>query len=318
MILNRLMTYPWERQPLIVAIPFTTNPYPYVSYNLGTSFTQGTQMTVAYAGMRELAIGYETRNCVATLNSTSSTQTVYYSVTEGSSWVRPVVTNTSYSFGSGISPSGTAMFWSRSHIDEVFWYSYNSGTTVSTSAIALDQPRGMQTNYSGTSVIAVSSYVTQGKYTTNSCSSWTAFTTPWTCNNLFTAENLSKWYIARTGSTTFISYSTNSGGSWTSIAGIAYSDYYYVKGNASSGQYILAAGQSNIYRSGNSGGTWTRILTGSYVGLGAFSVSYTGKYMVIATNTAGQMLVSSDYGVNWTTVNVSGVTAVFAAIAIQD
>lgn len=309
-----------KRLPIIVAIPTQTNPYPYISYNLGASFFQGNQIS-AITAIRSMEIGYEIRNCVAIINSGSNSNFGLFSTNEGSSWqTAPSIISTNFAFGTGISPTGLAMFWARSHATELLYGSWDSGNTVSQISINLRGPRNIATDYDGSSFFICGWYDSNGKYTTNSGSTFTSFSSPYNGSSVDCSEDFDRWYIAQydTGSNPY--YSTNHGSTWVAATGVTLSSNYYIRCNKSNGKYVLLVSSSYAYLSSDYGVSFSRILSSvtAFTGVHSFSISYSGKYMVIASNSAGEMFVSSDFGSSWSTINVSGVSYKFTAIAIQE
>jgi len=315
-----LMPSSSKRPPIIVTIPIQTNPYPYISYNLGTSFFQGNQIS-AITAIRSMEIGYEIRNCIAIINSGNTSNFGLFSTNEGSSWqTAPNIAPRNYAFGTGISPTGLAMFWARSHITELLYGSWDSGNTVSQISINLDGPRNIATNYDGSSFFTCGQYNSDGKYTTNSGGTFTSFSSPYDASSVDCSEDFDRWYIAQVGTGSNPYYSTNHGSTWVAATGVTLSNDYYIRCNKSNGKYVLLVNTSYAYLSSDYGVSFSRILSSvaAFTGVHAFSISYSGKYMVISSNDAGEMFVSSDFGSSWSTINVSGVSYKFTAIAIQE
>lgn len=99
--------------------------------------------------------------------------------------------------------------------------------------------------------------------------------------------------------------STNSGVSFTQVTGISSTGKGL--GMSGNGQYMVIRGV-NSYISSNGGSTWTLItavnLGGSY--MPNVAISFDGKYMLATSEPANtENYFSSDYGVTWTTRNIS-------------
>jgi hypothetical protein len=101
--------------------------------------------------------------------------------------------------------------------------------------------------------------------------------------------------------------SSNYGVNWSADTTIASSDWRCAA-LSSDGTYRLLGNGGNIYRSSNSGSTWIHITTiaNNSKQMMCCKISSDGKFQVIVTATAGQIWVSTDFGVNWAQKNLGG------------
>lgn len=317
---------PWPsgRSVLIVAVGNTTNPYPYYSTNLGTSHTQGTQMTVAYAGIRNMCMGYDTRTVSAIINTASTTLLLYHSDDNGASYTRNGSISNTHGWLNVISKNGSALVSARYHTTEALWYSYDAGNSYTTVTTGLsDQPRAGGIDEDGSHAFFVSGYNTTGKYTTNSCVTWNSFTQPWTCNDACAPWDYSIWYITKVTAATSnqFAYSTNGGSSWTQVTISATSGTYFIDCSKQDGKYLVAGinGTTTMYYSSDYGQSWTAKATSANNVYAKPCMGYSGQYVVWGCATSnGVYNLSTDYGVNWSSKTISGLSVAVTGVGIME
>jgi hypothetical protein len=96
----------------------------------------------------------------------------------------------------------------------------------------------------------------------------------------------------------------------------------FIRGS-SDGKYLLmiAAGKTWVNNNYGNSANWIEVLTGVTTErmFPGGNVSPSGKYMILGeSTTAGTYYFSDDFGVNWSTKTVSGVTATFFGCAVMD
>lgn len=324
MILGKNITLAPIVPPLLVILHNTTTPTPYLSTTLGDSFTTGTAIsTMGGTSPRFIKIAANDKTkMVCIRNSATADDVAFYSTNGGSTW-SSYSTQNSYMWGTAISDNGAAMFTLRAHVTEALYHTYNTGSSWTTVGSLSDTIKGIAVNSDASIVYLCSGTLTTGKKSINSCSSFSSYTQPWYGHSMDMANDDSRVFLGSFNATSVIvAYSTNGGTNWTQVTLESGGSGWNTDVKCSrNGKYVFAsrslkAWVSNDY--GNSG-TYTQVLS-SYSDFhsASLSVSCSGKYMAIGSDTVnGRFYISSDYGVTWTQKN-TGVASVVTALAIQE
>jgi len=261
-------------------------------------------------------------NMLFSNNSGASTVMAYYSTDKGNTFTS-VGVNYAFSIQTCISDNGTFMLAARGTTAEAVRYSYDSGTNWTTRTTGLvDNGVGVSCSSDGTKVFGTSTSLTSAWLTTNSFSTTSTVTIPFSSYSSCMSGDGKRIYIQSQTSTVRIAYSTNDGSSWTTVtvdanktaAGVA------MRCSANGKHILLPSSGSYAFVSNDSGDTWTTV-SGSFaegletVGCG---VSRSGKYMVLSSSANGKYYYSKNFGRTWTARTVSGVAVRFRAIDIQE
>lgn len=307
----------------LVAIPATTSTVTSFIRTtlLGTNYSTGGSMSLSYVGLRELRIARNDRNyMIASYNSASIVPIAYYSSNGGSTW-NAIGINNSYMFGSAISDGGSFMIQIRSNSSYVLYYSYNYGANWTTKTSGLgsgQQLRSPSCNYNGSFVWVANLTSAVNYYSTNSCSTFTAVSTPFIANSSCMDANGTKVWIASSTSTS-IAWTTNKSTFNVINLSPSISTATYIVCDANGTNILVSDNSSNVWVSQNSGSSFTVKPLPALTDPSSLSVSRTGKYMCISDRTtAGRCYASYDYGSTWITVNFSGMGYRISALAIGD
>lgn len=306
---------------LFVAIPAAANPNPYIRTTLiGTSYTTQTALPLSVVGLRELRIARSNKNyMIASYNSASSAPIAYYSSNGGVSWTAVGISNT-YMFGSAISDNGAAMIQVKSNTSYALYYSYNFGSSWTTKTTGLgtsQQLRSPSCNSNGSFVWVGNLTSPVNYYSINSCSSFTAVSTPFIVNSTCMHSNGSKVWIA-SSTTTKIAYTTNKS-SFTSISLTPSNTSATYIACSSDGKYILVSNDYYLWVSSNYGASFTTITPIALTDPSSLSVSTSGKYMSISARTiVGVSFTSYNYGVTWASTDFSGMSTRISASAVGE
>lgn len=306
---------------LFVAIPAIANPNPYTrSSFLGSSYNTQTALPLSSVGLRELRIARSNRSyMIASYNSASSVPIAYYSSNGGVSWTAVGISN-SFMFGSAISDNGAAMIQIKSNTSYALYYSYNYGSSWTTKTTGLgtsQQLRSPSCNSNGSVVWIGNLTSATNYYSINSCSSFTAVSTPFIVNSTCMQSDGAKIWIA-SSTTPTLAYTTNKSSFTTVSLSPSNTSVTYVA-CSSSGQYILVSNDYYIWVSNNYGASFTNKSPIDLTDPSSLSVSSSGKYMSISARTAiGNAYTSYDYGVTWITTSFSGMTTRISASAVGE
>lgn len=307
---------------LFVAIPAAANPNPYLRTTfVGTNYTTQTALPLGVVGLRELRIARSNKNyMIASYNSASSVPIAYYSSNGGVSWTAVGISN-SYMFGSAISDNGAAMIQVKSNTSYALYYSYNFGSSWTTKTTGLgtsQQLRSPSCNSNGSFVWVGNLTSPINYYSINSCSSFTAVSTPFIVNSTCMHSDGSKVWIASSTSTS-IAWTTNKSTFNVINLSPSISAATYIACDANGTNILVSDNSSNVWVSQNSGSSFTVKPLPALTDPSSLSVSRTGKYMCISDRTtAGRCYASYDYGSTWITVNFSGMGYRISASAVGE
>ena len=313
----------------VVGIPNTTAPTSKIRTNFNSSLdaTGSAATDVSFTGLRNLKISSaKPNNMVCVLNSASTDHIIWYSTDGGNTWNHPTTGNTTHGLGANISYNGNVMGVLRTHASPSYYYSSDAGATWGSINPSFALPRGLSYNNDGTKGFFVSGSVATGGLITN-VSTVSNKTIPWTASDSYMTRDGSKIWITKytDASNTVAAYSTNDGTSWTSVtvesgSGVQ-SSAAAIDGSEDGMHLCLTPGttQNHIYVSNNGGTTWNKRTIGETTYVFAMTVSRTGRYIVIASNgTNGKYFYSTDYGQTFSNTTISGVSAIFGALAVQE
>ena len=313
----------------VVGIPNTTAPTSKIRTNFNSSLdaTGSAATDVSFTGLRNLKISSaKPNNMVCVLNSASTDHIIWYSTDGGNTWNHPTTGNTTHGLGANISYDGMVMGITRTHASPVYYYSSNEGATWGSIAPSFALPRGLSYNNDGTKGFFVSGSVAKGGLITN-VSTITNKTIPWTASDSYMTRDGSKVWIMQytNASNTVAAYSTNDGTSWTTVtveSGSGIQTGAATMDGSDDGKHIViwpGATHNHIYVSNDGGVTWNKRTLGATSYGYSLSMSKSGKYIVIASDTVnGKYFYSTDYGQTFSNTTISGVSAIFGALSVQE
>lgn len=313
----------------VVAIPATTSPASRIRTNFNSTLdVSGNAATgVSFNGLRNLKISSANpNNMITVLNSANTDNIIWYSTNGGVDFSTPSTGITTHGLGASISYDGKVMGILRTHAIPTYYYSSNSGSTWGSVNPSYALPRGLSYNNDGSKGFFVSGSVATGTLITN-VSSISNKTIPWAASDSYMQRDGSKIWISKytDNSNTVVAYSTDDGTSWNSVtveAGSGVQSSAAAIDGSDDGMHLcLTPGttQNHIYVSNDGGVTWNKRTIGATTYVFAMCVSRSGKYMAIASNSVnGKYFYSTDYGQTFSNTTISGVTATFGALGIQE
>ena len=322
--------YPLNQNLRVVAVS-TTTFIPRLNYNLtGCCDYNGTALPGA-AGlpfMHVIARNNPDR-ILLSMNSGVSVPMGYYSTNGGNTFTAIPATG-SFVLGSAISDNGQFMAVAKANVNSALRYTYNGGTTWSSTPIVNNATGSVCCSSDGSKVF-IGPTNTAGAPTnvayisTNSMATLTTLTLPssgW--YGACMTANGSRIWISRFNNNIApktVSYSDNNGGTWTSVTvdAAAISTGVGIKCSANGQHLIMGHNNADVYISNNFGATWTKKTMSENVYWVGVNISSSGQYMVVpSTVTNGRFFYSEDYGATWRPKTMNASTTQFRGICIEE